>query len=233
MTSRRRRIPVTFRSLDIYSQLKTLILSGQLQSGERLVERELARRFKISRIPLRESLIRLEGEGLVRSVANTATYVEDFSPQDTVEIYSLRLVLEPLSTRLAALRTTAELVRSLQRICDRMTQLSQRGDWKRLDQADYEFHHAVVVASQHRRLIRAYDLCQIQILGREGVIEKLTNRAPDFTAKEHGRILECIEHGDAAEAEKVSRTHVDRALQQFLNHHGFIVQSSRRIRKAS
>src|SRR4051812_23841987 len=93
--------PTPFRSNDIYAQLKTLILAGQLQSGERLVERELARRFKISRIPLRESLIRLEGEGLVRSVANTATYVEDFSPQDTVEIYTLRLVLEPLGTRLA------------------------------------------------------------------------------------------------------------------------------------
>jgi DNA-binding GntR family transcriptional regulator len=218
--------PTPFRSNDIYAQLKTLILAGQLQSGERLVERELARRFKISRIPLRESLIRLEGEGLVRSVANTATYVEDFSPQDTVEIYTLRLVLEPLGTRLAALRTTADLVRTLRAICKRMTQLSEKRDWRRLDHADYEFHHTIVDASQHRRLIRAYDLCQIQILGREGVTEKLSNLAPDFTARQHARILECIEQGDARGAEAVSRDHVDEAMKKFLSHHGFVVQGA-------
>ena len=82
MNSPRRSSPAPVRSTSIHLQLKTMILSGELRSGERLVERELARRLKVSRIPLRESLIRLESEGLVRSVANTATYVEDFSLDD-------------------------------------------------------------------------------------------------------------------------------------------------------
>jgi len=227
MNSPRRSSPAPVRSTSIHLQLKTMILSGELRSGERLVERELARRLKVSRIPLRESLIRLESEGLVRSVANTATYVEDFSLDDLVEIYSLRVVLEPLATRLAALRTTPELVRSLKKICERMTHLTQRGDWKRLDQVDYEFHHTVVQGSQHRRLIRAYDLCQIQVLGRAGAFGKLKNLAPDFTAKEHERIWQCIEHGDAAEAEEAGRKHVDHALHNFAKLHGFVVQVPR------
>lgn len=225
--------PVAVRSTNAHRQLKTMILSGELRSGERLVERELARRLNVSRIPLREALIRLEGEGLVRSVANTATYVEDFSLDDMVEIYSLRVALEPLATRLAALRTTPELVRSLRRICERMTQLTRRGDWKRLDQVDYEFHHTVVQGSQHRRLIRAYNFCQIQVLGRAGAFGKLKHLAPDFTAREHARIVRAIERGDTAEAEEVARTHIDRARQAFLRFQGFVVQGSGESRPRS
>jgi DNA-binding GntR family transcriptional regulator len=72
--------PAPVRSDSIYLRLKEMVISGRLKPGERLVERELSRRLSVSRIPLRESLVRLESEGLVRSVANTATFVEDFSP---------------------------------------------------------------------------------------------------------------------------------------------------------
>ena len=68
------------RSERAYRHLKDILYEGPLSPGQRLVERELAEKLSISRIPLRESLIRLESEGLVRSVANIATFVEDFSP---------------------------------------------------------------------------------------------------------------------------------------------------------
>src|ERR1044071_2934301 len=87
-----------------YKRLKSMIYDGRLQPGQRLVERDLSRTLAVSRIPLREGLIRLESEGLVRSVPNSATYVEDFSVTDVLEMYSMRLVLEPLAARLATSR---------------------------------------------------------------------------------------------------------------------------------
>ncbi|MEJ1972438.1 MAG: GntR family transcriptional regulator [Lacunisphaera sp.] len=225
--AKHRAVPIRVRSAGIYLQLKDMILNGQLNPGQRLVERELAKQLKVSRIPLRETLIRLESEGLVRSVANTATFVEDFSPQDLMEIYSLRLVLEPLAAHLAALRTTAELVRSLRQICDRMTRYSESGEIKKLDQADYDFHRTIVEASQHRRLIRAYDISQIRVLSKGGSMTKLKAQPPDFTAQEHLPIVDCIERGDAVGAEKANHQHVHTAMQGFRKFHGFIVQQQR------
>lgn len=221
--------PAPVRSSAIYTRLKRMILLGRLSPGQRLVERELAVQMKVSRIPLRETLIRLESEGLVRSIENTATYVEDFSPKDLMEIYSLRLVLEPLAARLAAFHRTPELIRSLRRLCDRMTRLSARRDWKQLDQADYDFHHVTVEASQHRRLIRAYNFSQIRILGRRGDMIRMRAKPADFTASEHRPILEAIERGDAEAAEAANYEHVESAIRDFRAFHGLAATPLERL----
>src|SRR4051812_39347141 len=109
-----------------YEQLRQAIYSGQLGAGERIVERDLAERFRISRIPLRESLVRLQAEGLVRSVPYSSTFVENFEPKDILEIYSLRLLFEPLAARLVAGRPTSAVIDRLQMLCERMTHASTR-----------------------------------------------------------------------------------------------------------
>src|SRR5437868_12853636 len=78
-----------------YDKVKNMIYTGRLKPGQRLIERDLSRSFSVSRVPLRECLIRLESEGLVRKIFNTAKFVEDFSPRDVLEIYSMRLIIEP------------------------------------------------------------------------------------------------------------------------------------------
>src|SRR6185436_5207292 len=101
-----------------YGKLKSMIYTGRLKPGQRLVERDLSRSFSVSRVPLRECLIRLESEGLVRKVAKTAKFVEDFSAKDVLEIYSMRLLIEPLAARLAAQKRTPALIRQLRKFCE-------------------------------------------------------------------------------------------------------------------
>src|ERR1035441_178942 len=85
-----------------YTKLKNMIYCGRLRPGQRLLEVDLSRSLSISRIPLRECLVRLESEGLVRRVPNSATFVENFSRVDVLEMYSMRMALEPLAACLAA-----------------------------------------------------------------------------------------------------------------------------------
>src|SRR4029079_17616142 len=101
-----------------YRKIKAMIYKGKLRPGQRLVERELASRLSISRIPVRESLARLEMEGLVRIIPNTSTYVEDFPPQRVMEMYSMRLLLEPEASRLATLHRPPDLVKKLHKLCN-------------------------------------------------------------------------------------------------------------------
>lgn len=203
-----------------YKRLKSMIYDGRLRPGQRLVERDLSRTLSLSRIPLREGLVRLESEGLVRSVPNSATYVEDFSPRDLLEMYSMRLVLEPLASRLAASRRPRGLIPTLNRLCERMTLNTKESDWARLDQTDYEFHRSIVGSSNHTLLVRAYDNCHIQITGVRASSAHLKEIPPDATAAEHQLIVKCLGEGDAVGAEKATYDHVHRALCRVEKHLG-------------
>lgn len=200
-----------------YSKLKDMIYQGELAAGTRLVERQLSQLLSVSRIPLREALIRLQAEGLVRSVRNTASYVVDFSPGDLLEIYSIRRVLEPFAARLAAKHITPEILRELRQLCQKMTEFTGRpADWPKLDECDYEFHRTIVHASQHSRLIRAYDMSQIRILGRRDEYRYLQTAATDAMAQEHNKIVDIIASGNADKAEKANYDHVNASMQGFI-----------------
>lgn len=205
-----------------YIRIKDMIYRGQLAGGSRLVERELSNLLGISRIPLREALIRLQSEGLVNRVKNSTSYVIDFSPQDLAEIYSLRRILEPFAARLSAERKDKEkLLNDLREICSRMNDLSTREkDWDKLDDCDFEFHWTIVKASGHSRLIRAYEMSQIRILGRRDEYRYLTRVSPSATAKIHLKLVEIIESGNGAKAEIANYEHVNNSLQTFLKSHG-------------
>jgi len=204
-----------------YARLKEMIYRGELGAGARLVERDLSQRLAISRIPLREALIRLQTEGLVRSVRNTASYVVDFAPRDLLEIYSIRRLIEPFAARLAAHRMTPAVLGELRALCEKMTKFSGRpADWPKLDECDYEFHRTIVQASQHSRLIRAYDISQIRILGTRDEYRYLQTAAPDAMAVEHLALVDILASGDAAKAERANYNHVDESMQAFLTSYG-------------
>src|SRR5438132_8027075 len=91
----------------IARSLRDAILGGQLSSGQRLAEGQLAGNLKVSRAPVREALASLEQEGLVSRTPNGATSVTHLSRNDVEEICSLRLPLEVLAVRLAITRGAA------------------------------------------------------------------------------------------------------------------------------
>jgi DNA-binding GntR family transcriptional regulator len=205
-----------------YVRIKDMIYRGQLPGGKRLVERDLSSLLAISRIPLREALIRLQSEGLVSTIRNTGTYVVDFSPKDLAEIYSLRRILEPFAARLAAeRRDKRQLLQDLREICTQMTELSTRDrDWDKLDECDFEFHWTIVLASQHSRLIRAYEMSQIRILGRRDEYRYLMRTSPTATAEIHLKLVDVIASGNGIKAEKANYEHVNYSMQQFIRSHG-------------
>ncbi len=196
-----------------YDRLKTMIRRGTLRAGGRIVERDLARQLGVSRIPLREGLARLQAEGLVRSVPNSATFVEDFAPEDVLEMYSMRLLLEPFAARLAAAKSKPSLVRELEGLCEQMTARVKKGAIRELNEADYKFHLAIVRGSGHKRLLRAYESTAIQVIGLRTAEASLLEQPPDVTAAEHRRIIAAVARRQPAAAEKAAANHVRKAIQ--------------------
>ena len=99
-------LPLEIRSLSdrLVEVLRDFILSGAIESENPIRQDALAADLRVSKIPLREALARLEQDGLVVSYANRGFFVRPMSPEEAEEIYALRLKLEPDAAAHACLR---------------------------------------------------------------------------------------------------------------------------------
>ena len=123
--------------------LRNAIISGELKSGERLIELQLASRFKIGQPTVREALKELEYQGFVHKIANRGTYVTDFSIADFQKIHEARMALEPLAFERAARNMTPEAAADLTATVRGMAQAVSGNDRAAFHSHDLEFHRKV------------------------------------------------------------------------------------------
>ena len=81
----------------VINALKDAFFAGELKPGDAIVERELARQMKVGTPVVREALISLQGQGFVRRVTNTGTFVTQFTTAEIHQLYTLRVELELLA----------------------------------------------------------------------------------------------------------------------------------------
>jgi DNA-binding GntR family transcriptional regulator len=111
--------PIVAQSLAnlAFEKIVSAIVRGEILPGARISEAELARKFGISRGPLREALMRLEGRRLVERRPNLGAYVVGLSQRGLDELFTMREALEGMACRLAATAMSdaeiAELMRNL------------------------------------------------------------------------------------------------------------------------
>src|SRR5258708_32724399 len=100
----------------VVERLRERILSGELQEGEQLRQEAIAAEFEISRIPVREALSHLAGEGLVKIVGNRGAVVAALSPEEIMQLFETRAVLESYMLRQAIPRITDKHLRHTEQI---------------------------------------------------------------------------------------------------------------------
>lgn len=131
----------------VYDELRRDILELRMEPGTLLDETELAARFKLSRSPVREALIRLSAEGLVQTLRNRSSIV---APFDIVAIPSYLDALElfyRLTTRLAAKNRSAAQLAEIEAIHREHTAATRRADMAEMIRLNREFHLAIAKAS--------------------------------------------------------------------------------------
>src|SRR6202167_1750246 len=124
----------------VVDALKEAFLSGQLKPGDPIVERELARQMKVGTPVVREALISLQGQGFVRRVTNTGTFVTQFTTDEVHQLYTLRVELELLALQWAKLRVTDSDLKELSRQIAKVVEAGEQGDRRRFLELDYAFH---------------------------------------------------------------------------------------------
>ncbi len=126
-----------------YEDLRCMILRGELRANERIVEQNLAERYKISRTPVREVINRLVSEGLLVSIPHLGTFVRQFSYREVNEIFEIRAELEGLAIRLATEKMSDSEIRRLSEIAKSIDQCRRDENWEDAYIQDHEFHRFI------------------------------------------------------------------------------------------
>jgi DNA-binding GntR family transcriptional regulator len=194
----------------IFAEIRQEIVEGRIPQGSKISEPELARRFGISRGPLREAMRRLEASNLVSRRANVGARVITLSSEQLLEIYHVREALEGMAARLAAERMPDTEVDELQALLEehrRQVELEQgRAYFQR--EGDLDFHYRIVRGSHNDRLIGLLcnDLYHLVRMYR-CQFGMVSPRAPQ-ALREHGQIVEAIVDRDGELAEVLMRRHI-------------------------
>jgi DNA-binding GntR family transcriptional regulator len=121
----------------IADELKEKILSGDYKPGTRLVQDELANKFKASRSPIREALRMLEADGLVEIKPHTGAWISELDLAEFEEMYQIRERIEPLMLRLSIPNLTSKLIKELEETLEKLSNAKTVEQFLKLDR---EFH---------------------------------------------------------------------------------------------
>lgn len=187
--------------------LREMIVDGQFEPGERLVERDLADRFGVSRIPLREAIQQLEREGLVEIFRNRGASVRMLTVSDVNEIYDLRALLEGDAIHRSAKRMDEEtLARAelVHRLLGSASTKARQGELNR------EFHELLYSKCGNDRQLRAIKELRAQVERYERLQDTLLDETPSFQI-EHEEILRACKERRARDARSLIVAHLNTA----------------------
>jgi DNA-binding GntR family transcriptional regulator len=137
-------IPRQSLSAAVIERLRDKILSGELREGEQLRQDAIASEFEISRIPVREALSHLAAEGLITIVANRGAVVSALSPDEIMQMFETRAVLECYMLRCAIPNMKKEDFQMAEDILGHYQQsLEKDSEMKSWGQWNWDFHSAL------------------------------------------------------------------------------------------
>lgn len=200
------------QSHELVSILRDRILHGDLAPGQRLVERTLASELGVSRIPVRDALNILRGEGFVSALPNRGMTVTALSPQDVEELFEVRESLEVLAVRRATERATPDEIDRLEQSIAASEAAWERSDTDAVGRCNQEFHD-LLWKMAHNSLLSSL------MEPLEGRMHWLLrqNNDPRRLQAEHVAILAAIRSGDAELAARSALDHVQTSREIWLD----------------
>lgn len=205
-------------ALRVYSKLREDILRMELAPGELLDEVAIGKQFNLSRSPVREALIRLSAEGLIKTLPNKSTLVAPLNIAEFSQFIDALDLMQRVATRLAAkLRTDQDL----QNIKDQQAKFENavsKRDVLAMIETNRDFHVAISEAGRNsyftlfytrllddgRRMLRLY-------------FRSFGDTLPTELADEHYQLIKAIEDRDEERAERLAQKHTAQVSDRFLS----------------
>jgi DNA-binding GntR family transcriptional regulator len=200
---------------DIEQRLRNDIVSGELPFGARLRIEDLALRYGVSHMPVREALRVLHGEGLVVIEPNRGARVRPLYRGFIEDIFDVRCAIETMLARRAAERRSPAHLAQLRCAAERLEACVETGDVTRVPAANREFHTAINDAAGNPGALPIVDshwLLLSALLKRYGYGDERFPRV----IEEHQHLIYAIERQDAHSAALLMGAHIEKAKNNLL-----------------
>lgn len=191
----------------IFQTLRADIISQKLKPGQAVREEDLANRFGVSRTPIREMLLRLEYEDLVKLVPNRGVFVSELMSKDIEEVIEIRLTLETTAARMAASKLTEQHISELNNISEELDVAVELQDSIVSFGADSRLHNLILEAAGNHRAHKIIN----NLMGQIHRIRFISGHKPgriNTTTSEQKEIIRALLNKDPAKAEEAMRIHL-------------------------
>ena len=202
-------------ALQAYERILQQILASELKPGELINERRMAETLAMSRTPVRDALLILEGEGLLIRQGR-GLQVKQMRIDDFMDALQVRLLLEPAVARLAAGRLPAQEIAAIRdQLADLLASAASDGaDRAKVRDVDERLDGTIADASDNPQLSQIIQTLrrQTQMFDLRSIPERLSD-----TCAEHSAILDAIETGDGEAAATAMAAHLHRVRDSIIN----------------
>lgn len=184
--------------------IERMILDGRFRPGEKLVQAQLAKKFKVSQGLIREALFELKEHGLVETSDNRGMFVRSLDARSIYEMLVIREVFDGVVARECCGRMSASDITRLRKLADTIYQRAMDGRQQDKVALDRELHLKLAEMTDNRLVLMWAQ--QHYTFGKAFGMSRTVD--PEGTRQGHHAILDAIAAGDREQAERVAREHV-------------------------
>ena len=191
----------------LVSEIEKLIVNGSMVPGQRLDEMVLAKKYGVSRTPVREAIRALIAIGLVQNTGKQGSQVAKLSISMLIEMFELMAVLEGMCAQLAARRATKNQLFEMQKTHELLEKTFEKGTHKEFYNVNLKFHdqlynasHTQYLAEETLRLRRRLSPYRMRVTFQPGRMNS--------TLEEHNKILIAIKKGESELAKNEAISHL-------------------------
>ena len=189
----------------IYQSIRLDIISQKLKPGQIVTEDELAKKYNVSRTPIREILRKLEYEDLIK-ISKKRVLIYEMTEKDIEEVLHIRMLLESAAARKAALYVTNKQIKELEKIEVQIDKAIREED-SVLSFETERLHDFIITTAGNIRVQKI----QYNLMGQILRIRYISGHKPGrikTTGEEHIRIIDAIKKKDANAAEEKMKEHI-------------------------
>ncbi|MCD6545776.1 MAG: GntR family transcriptional regulator [Thermotogae bacterium] len=205
----RKKIEISLVRTKVYDLLKEEILSGEIKLGQRLNVRKLSKELGISPTPVRDALLALAADGLVKVVPRVGFFVTELSENYIYEVTESRMMVETfcLEKYFDEIKNSPNILK----IYDEAKEVANTKDRKLFDDSDQNLHMLIVRSSSNRTIIDFYE----KLWDRIDLVRHLNKRYLNSN-KEHMLIIESILRNEKENAIKFLLNHMENVKKETL-----------------
>lgn len=190
-----------------YSKLRERILSGSIPPKASLSEEAMAKELGVSRTPIREAVLMLEADGLLKIYPNKGPVVIGLGFEDMIWISQIREGLEGIAARIACDAADKSRLLDLRKELEKNNDLEQAENKETSFRIGREIHKIILESTGNHRMIRIVENMTDQ-LERIMVLSRSAPRRAELTLEQHFGIIDAVLEGNYDEAEKRVRNHI-------------------------